>query len=824
MVCTLCCMALTAALRTPEEAMQLAASLRGNSQAAHAPARQRLSLCQTAKQKNGLPAVYVFNRGENDGFVLISADDRTHDVLGYSDEGHWDEQNMAPATRAWLEQYATAISRIAATPAVPEQAAPARVPAKKSATYQPVRPLCHTMWGQGNPYNLFCPTYHDTLCPTGCVATAAAQIMKVHQHPAQGTGSSSYIWVNDAGDSVMLSANYATTYNWDLMLNNYPRSATDAQKEAVATLLYHCGVLAEMSYGPRSSGASNNKMLAGMVEHLGYDPGIQVLIKDCMAEDDFIGGIASELQAGRPVMFSARTVRNSGHAFVGDGIDSIGLVHINWGWYGTCDGYFRVSMLDPDNQGTGGSQSNDAYTEEVKVYTHIQPDAGGSYHYTFMCEKIKPYESVTPRTDEWVALQMDYFHNLGITTTAETYSALKVYDANGNFLRYCPYYDWSYDDLPAGYYRYTTYAFGDVSALPAGDYFVSPVVGIHNQYVPVYLEGYIGEVLCPMTITQDSVYLYGPDIETDIPNPNSYTYSELRGYYYPSYFTDVNYWSLQLSTQDFYSNYADQDQMLLQFGITTSSPVSYAGTFLPNDSLYVCGFCNVYHGNINSFDQIATENGEVTIAYHSDNNTYTVDYHFRMNEQEFIGQATVSAAMTFGIYGETYETHYVNDPITLDNERYTAISTSTAMACINAHEVGWSSDIPYMTEGKIESLQNTPDQIMQYGNCRLYLTDGRSSLYGYNTKWYNNQPYPTGYELEVGGKGAIFGKLKYYSADNKEIDRGYFYHYAAPGDEEYTEAVHAQEGTDAQKILQHGHVYIRRNGVTYTITGKRVNE
>lgn len=778
----LLCMQTIAALRTQEEAMRIAAALGTDNQVTRIPARQPKTLthCFTAKQKSGQPAFYVFNRGEEDGFILISAEDRTRTVLGYSDEGHWDETNMSPATRAWMDIYCQSISRVASDPNYSSEAPISRTPQKQKQQYTPIAPLCQTQWGQGNPYYLKCPTYNGERCVTGCVATAAAQIMKVHSYPTRGTGTYSYKWKSDTGDSITLSVNPGnTTYNWSQMLNTYTASATNTQKDAVATLMYHCGVVCEMSYTPTGSSASNNYMLAGMVNHFGYDRGVQVLIKDCIHDSAFVAGIASELAQGRPVMFSARTVRDEGHAFVGDGIDANGLIHINWGWNGTCDGYFQVSAMDPDNQGTGGSVSNEAYTEEVYAYTHIRPNANGSYHYTVMCDKVSPYMTSVDRWMGWVALEAEVYKNLSLVTLYGT-SALKVYDANGDFLTYCDF-EYGYNDLPPGYYYYSQYVLGDVSNLPVGDYYISPAVKVDGEYVPVLVKGY-ADYRCPMRITQDSIFLTEPTPETpDKKALNAYDYKIIDAYLDPNETFSSHGWRIQLATEDFYETDAE-DQMMMLFVVSSASPVSFAGTFTNDTStVYRLRAAYGYRGNINSYEYVAIDEAEVTVAYNSVKDSYTVYYHVYSNGKGYIGQAEVDASDVWAKYRNDYQSHAKYDQITLNTTHYTGITVSQAMSKINAQDIGWTSEIPYIVEGKIEQLINTPAQMLQYGNCRLYLSDGKNSIYGYNTKWINNQSYQTGSEIAVGGVAAIIGKLKYYNASTKEIESGYFYHYAAPG-------------------------------------------
>ena len=150
----LVCLHTIAALRTPEEALRIAASLGQDNQAARIPARQLQDLthCYTALQSNGDPAIYVFNRGEDEGFVLISAEDRAKTVLGYADNGHWDEAHMSDATRMWIRNYCKQISRVATEPSYPLHAPVGIKKATLQKQYNTIAPISKTQWGQGSPY------------------------------------------------------------------------------------------------------------------------------------------------------------------------------------------------------------------------------------------------------------------------------------------------------------------------------------------------------------------------------------------------------------------------------------------------------------------------------------------------------------------------------------------------------------------------------------------------------------------------------------------------------------------------------------------------
>ena len=779
----LVCLYTIAALRTPEEAMRIAASLGQDNHAARIPARQPQDLthCYTALQSNGDPALYVFNRGEDEGFVLISAEDRAKTVLGYADNGHWDEAHMSDATRMWIRNYCKQISRIASQPANTLKAPVGVKKATQQKQYNAISPICQTTWGQGTPYNNQCPTVGGNNCVTGCVATAGAQIMKVFNYPTSGTGTHSYEWTRGENDVVQMSETFGATYNWSKMLNDYSyTSGTTTQRNAVATLMYHCGIVSEMQYGVYGSSTSCNLMLAGMVNHFNYDAGVQALVKDCMTDANFVAGIVSELEQGRPVMFSGRTIKDEGHAFIGDGVDADGLIHINWGWYGSCDGYFQVSAMDPEGQGIGGSLTDEAYTEQIVAFTHIRPNVGGSYQYTLVCDTVHPDETVIDRSLGYVILLADTLENTSLIALANTSSALKVYDENGNFLQYCTFNDYSYDGLRPGYYYYSQPVIGDVSGLGVGKYYISPVMKIGSTYVPIQVRGY-SDYRCSMQITQDKIYLNAPEpsLVNDI-DPTTADYTLLRTYSYPSTINCGHYWTVQLSTANFYNADAT-DQMLLFLGFTSASPRSIVGSYVADGATnFQLHAASVYQGNVNTYQKVAAQNGEVTIVYNNLNDTYTIHYMLVINGTTYVGQSTIPSYSVWSGYGEDYLTHKTYDTIVLDNTQYTGLTVSQALLKLTYNGEGWESEIPYIIEGEIKSLSNTPAQIVNYGNCRLYLTDGDEELYSYNTKWLHDQAFQTGYEIEVGGVAAIIGKLKYYGT-TKEINAGYFYQYDAPG-------------------------------------------
>lgn len=501
-----------AGYRSEQEANQLAAQYftsRGNALRASYTSNTTLQCVWTAMQSDNTPAFYVFNRGKNDGFIIISAEDRTRTVLAYADEGHFDATNIPVNTRKWLEGYSRGIAYAADLPARPNRIASLR---RATKSYVPVDVLCATRWNQGAPYNLQCPMKNGEQTVTGCVATAAAQIMKFHNYPTQGVGSHSYDW-----NGTTLSADFGnTTYQWSLMENVYTNASSSASKNAVATLMSHCGIACDMTYGVSSEGGSwayFSYMLHGMIDYFDYDQGIRMLYKKYMGEEAFLDSVSADLQQGHPVYFSGQTVQGGGHAFICDGMDSNGLVHINWGWGGNCDAYYQVSVMDPEDQGIGGSSGNYAYTEDVEVYTHIRPNAGGRKAYTFSCSQMNLQLQRFARSTKAYFIA-DTMQNVSLFQWAG-YPALQVYK-DGQL--YDTYVDksgsWS---LNPYYYYYHVSIRPSLSAVPEGEYEVVPSIAITEQpgvYEPIYLSGH-GECRYSMIVTADSIFIgVTPDVPT----------------------------------------------------------------------------------------------------------------------------------------------------------------------------------------------------------------------------------------------------------------------------------------------------------------------
>lgn len=326
-----------------------------------------------------VPAYYVFPNGEGKGFTVVSGDDRLPEVVGYSDKGTYDEENLPSNYVGFMKAYEEMVGQLDNGDSR-ASASIAEAKALRSSGYQQptVAPLLGSIqWNQIIPYNKMCPMYNRTnRSVTGCVATAMAQVMMYYQYP-KNLQADIPAYVSRTYHLSIPQINKGESYDWDNMLPQYasyePLNYTDAQAAAVAKLLYHCGVACEMDYGP-SSGA--NVTPAILSTYFGYDSDLmQDLNRDVFTLAEWSQIMDKELTAKRPILYSGQS-SDGGHEFVCDGSDGNGLYHINWGWGGYQDGYFDVTILNPDKGGAGSGNAPDGYNQSCSMIIGIAPDNG----------------------------------------------------------------------------------------------------------------------------------------------------------------------------------------------------------------------------------------------------------------------------------------------------------------------------------------------------------------------------------------------------------------------------------------------------------------
>ena len=327
---------------------------------------------------------YILNT--DGGFVIVSADDIATPILGYSDNGAFSPENIPVNMYEWLLGYENDISR-GISNGISTSAENAEswrklsngqgISPKRSRS---VEALVSTKWNQSAPFNNLCPydNNYSERTVTGCVATAMAQIMKYWNYPTQGNGSQTYTHETYGQQSVNFGN---TTYDWNNMLNTYSNSATQAQKTAVATLMYHCGVAVMMDYGVSSTGgsgavtvgSSNGTAEYALKNYFLYKNTLNGCRRSDYTEQAWKNMLITDLDASRPVIYTGRG-EGGGHCFICDGYNSNDQFHFNWGWGGYCDGFYAITSLEP---GTGGIGSgNGTYNESQSAIFGIEPNAG----------------------------------------------------------------------------------------------------------------------------------------------------------------------------------------------------------------------------------------------------------------------------------------------------------------------------------------------------------------------------------------------------------------------------------------------------------------
>ena len=339
----------------------------------------------------GKDCYHVFNFEEG-GFVIVCADRRGTPILGYSDEGSFDFENGAPATQEWIKHYMHQLDEIEAKniEISDVNVAAWNVRATRS-NVRGVEALVQTKWNQSYPYNMLCPEHSQGdhgHTYTGCVATAMAQVMKYWNYPQSGTGKVSYFW--GAWDTIDLSK---TTYDWANMPNVYSafgaNSWSDEQKQAVATLMLHCGVSINMSYGYDGSGTQTEYTADALRYNFGYRNGVTARYRDNGGttdetfehyfENDTIWSrmLIEDLDMHRPLIYSGHPSSGAGHAWVCDGYrtNSEGTTefHMNWGWGGANDGYYTIDNLNT-HASAGDDGSNNFVYGQCVVFNIAVPD------------------------------------------------------------------------------------------------------------------------------------------------------------------------------------------------------------------------------------------------------------------------------------------------------------------------------------------------------------------------------------------------------------------------------------------------------------------
>lgn len=373
-------------------------------------------------------AYYVFNAGGDKGFAIVSGDDRTEPVLGYALHGSVSEDNMPDNMRWWLGEYARQIKYIQ------ENDINATTAKGTGSDREHIAEMMVTKWNQTAPFNNACPKVGGRYeSVTGCVATAMAQVLyyEYQRHGSTITQTTTAdipaytchtVWNGITTNVAAVEKN--TPIDWQDMLPLYGSSAIDTQKEAVANLMLWCGAAVQTNYGPASNGgssASSTRVAEALVNHFGFDASTRYVSRDASYTNrQWNDVVYNELANGRVVFYGGQSSKGSGHAFVIDGYDKDNFFYVNWGWGGTGDGAYLLSVLSPDGTGTGAGDVGSGYSQDQSMVIYAETDHGG-------VPAVRANARDFTRSGNILSYKL---HNIGTATASFKYGFGTV-DANG---------------------------------------------------------------------------------------------------------------------------------------------------------------------------------------------------------------------------------------------------------------------------------------------------------------------------------------------------------------------------------------------------------
>lgn len=320
-------------------------------------------------------------------FVVVSSDTEFAPVLGYS-YSSFDSSKMPANFQWWLACITASMKQGYVSSYTPSTRA-------TDGSY-----LCKAQWGQESPYNFKCPKIGENTGYTGCVATAMAQIMYYYKYPASGSGNNcTYTVVDSRGDTLSYTQNFTNSYDWENMKDTYTSWSTNGQ--AVATLMFDAGCAVHMQYASDGSGAYTNDAATAFVKNFGYDSlSVNYLTRLYYSDEEWMDIIDNEISNRRPILYSGVDATSGGHAFVIDGIDGNGYVHVNWGWDGTANGVYDIADLKPDDailSSTSEYHFNVDQDMIIGLKNHANADSEDCYHSQWVSDSIIAYSS--PKKD-----------------------------------------------------------------------------------------------------------------------------------------------------------------------------------------------------------------------------------------------------------------------------------------------------------------------------------------------------------------------------------------------------------------------------------------
>lgn len=315
---------------------------------------------------------YVFNVGNENGFVIVSGDDRLEPILGYVEEGSFDDTDLPEFMKCWLQGYEREVELLG------DLSASASKRKAVEKTKRAIAPMIMTKWGHGYPYNTKTPVYNGKNAPVGCSPAILAQLLYYYRDKignAIPVTIPSYL----SNDSILEAVPAGTTLDWDNMLDQYLFNTgyTTVQVDAISNLMLYSGEAMSAIYSASETLTTTKSFISALVDYFGFDNSIAFVDREYYSDEEWEDVIYNELKEQRPVSYYAFS-QSAGHNLLVDGYDGSGLFHINWGWDGKYNGYFRLPILNRYKAGIDTRVEATSYAIDHSALLFVSHSSDGS--------------------------------------------------------------------------------------------------------------------------------------------------------------------------------------------------------------------------------------------------------------------------------------------------------------------------------------------------------------------------------------------------------------------------------------------------------------
>lgn len=389
-----------------------------------------------------VPAFYVFNRTDGNGFVIVAGDDVALPILGYSYANSFEVEGMPDNIRNWMKGLREQINVARADNTIVPATEAWQSVAKKTIGADEKK-LNTANWDQTAPYNDLCPLIGTRRTVTGCVATALSILMKYHEWPEKGEGTlPAYKYEIRKNIKDVDSRQLGHIYDWNKMPLTYNGSESEDARTAVATLMYDCGVMSKAQFDISTNGgtgAVTQIAIQGLINYMKYDKGARFQMREWYSDTEWNQMMKDEIAADRLILYGGANEAGEGHQFILDGYTADDYFSVNWGWSGYCNGNYLLSGLKPEEQGTGGNiggftvgqdavlgirkaQGESAYVEAIVLMPGGKGDGNG------LTTKETDFQ-----TGDRFFITVAYFFNMGFNNVNADL-VLSLMDKDGHFI------------------------------------------------------------------------------------------------------------------------------------------------------------------------------------------------------------------------------------------------------------------------------------------------------------------------------------------------------------------------------------------------------